>query len=202
MVENILLYSGLEKRVPGSGALVPVDIGKLIAEVLTSLREPAKEAHCTIRLIEKTTPTSMHSDPVALRLILENLLLNAIRHGVGADGGEDNEAEIRLIVDQRVFHHGLIITVEDNGPGILSREQRRIFEPFVRGEASVRAQRPGSGLGLHLVTRVVRILGGSITLESPYENTIGQIQKGYRFVVELPGTPVGKNHAEDSDHRG
>ena len=189
MVENILLYSGLEKRAPGSGALVPVDIGELIAEVLTSLREPAKEARCAIRLIEKTAPTSIRSDPAALRLILENLLLNAIRHGAGSDAEEDEAAEIRLIVEQRVFHRGSIITVEDDGPGIPSREQRRIFEPFVRAEASVRAQRPGSGLGLHLVRRVVRILGGSISLESPYENTIGQMQKGCRFVVELPGTP-------------
>ena len=202
MVENILLYSGLEKRAPGSGTLVPLDVGKLIKEVLTSLREPATEARCTIRLIEKTAPASIHSDPAALRLILENLLLNAIRHGVSSDAEEDDAAEIRLIVEQDLFNRGLLIAVEDDGSGIPSREQRRIFEPFVRGEASVRAQQPGSGLGLHLVRRLVRILGGSITLESPYENTIGQTQKGCRFVIELPGKPVGKNHAEDSDHRG
>ncbi len=200
MVENILLYSGLEKRTPGSNAAVPVDVKKLIEDVLTSLREPAKEARCTIRLTERNTPVSIHSDPAALRLILENLLLNAIRHGLPADREDEEEAEIRLIVEPRVYQHGLLITIEDDGPGIPPKEARHIFEPFVRGEASVRAQRPGSGLGLHLVRRVVRILGGSITLESPYENTIGQMQRGCRFTVDLPGTPVGKNHAEDSDH--
>ena len=202
MVENILLYSGLEKRTSGSGTLVPVDIGKLIDEVLTSLRQPAKEARCTLRLVEKNTPASIRSDPAALQLILENLLLNAIRHGVSSDAEKNDAAEIRLIVEQNLFNRGLLIAVEDDGLGIPHREQRRIFEPFVRAEASVRAQRPGSGLGLHLVRRVVRILGGSISLESPYKNTIGQMRKGCRFVVELPGTPIGKNHAEDTDHRG
>jgi signal transduction histidine kinase len=202
MVENILLYSGLEKRTPGSKAAVPVDVGKLIDEVLTSLQEPAKEARCTIRLTKTTALISIRSDPAALRLILENLLLNAIRHGLPADRRENDAAEIRLIVEQKIYQHGLLVTVEDDGPGIPPRESRRIFEPFVRGEASVRAQRPGSGLGLHLVRRVVRILGGSITLESPYENTIGQMNRGCRFTVDLPGTPEGKDHAEDSDHRG
>jgi len=202
MVENILLYSGLEKHAPGSGTFVRVDIGKLIDEVLTSLREPAKEAGCTIRLIEKTATISIHSDPAALRLILENLLLNAIRHGLPADRGEDDATEIRLIVEHGPFNSGLLMAVEDDGPGIPPREQRRIFEPFVRGEASVHAQRPGSGLGLHLVRRVVRILGGSITLGSPYRNMIGQVQRGCRFVAELPGIPAEMNHGKDSDHRG
>jgi signal transduction histidine kinase len=190
MVENILLYSGLEKRTPGSNAAVPVDVGKLVDEVLTSLREPAREAHCKIDLTARNTPVSIRSDPAALRLILENLLLNAIRHGLPADR-KGARAEIRLIVEQKVYQHGLVITVEDDGVGIPPREGRRIFEPFVRGEASVRAQRPGSGLGLHLVRRVVRILGGSITLQSPYENTIGQMNRGCRFTVDLPGTPEG-----------
>ena len=154
MVENILLYSGLEKRTPGSNAAVHVDVGKLVDEVLTSLREPAREAHCKIDLTARNTPVSIRSDPAALRLILENLLLNAIRHGLPADR-KGARAEIRLIVEQKVYQHGLFITVEDDGVGIPPREGRRIFEPFVRGEASVRAQRPGSGLGLHLVRRVV-----------------------------------------------
>jgi len=201
-VENILLYSGLERRTPGSNPVVPVDVKKLMDEVLTSLREPAKQAHCSIRLVERNTPISVRSDPAALRLILENLLLNAIRHGLPPEREEADVAEIRLIVEQKVYRHGLLITVEDDGPGIPSGEARRIFDPFVRGEASVRAQRPGSGLGLHLVRRVIRILGGSITLQSPYEQSIGQKHRGCRFTVDLPQAPEGRNHEEDTDHRG
>jgi len=200
LVENILLYSGLEKRTPAANAVVLVDLRKLLDEVLSALREPAREAHCTIRLLEANAAAPIRSDPAALRLILENLLLNAVRHGLPADRAEN--AEIRLSLRRRVYGRGLIITVEDDGPGVSHREAKRIFEPFVRGEASVRAQRPGSGLGLHLVRRVVRLLGGSISLESPYDNTIGRMQRGCRFTVELPEQPAGKSHAEDSDHRG
>lgn len=198
MVEGILLYSGLEKRTPQSAASAPVNIENLINEVVASLQEPAREARCEINLIEKTAVREIRSDPTSLRLILENLLLNATRHGLPDDRSETNPAEIRLIVEQKLFHHGLFIVVEDDGPGIPPKEARRIFEPFVRGETSIRAQRPGSGLGLHLVRRVVRILGGTITLDSPYQNAVGQMQSGCRFTVDLPGTD-SENHAEDPD---
>jgi signal transduction histidine kinase len=163
-----------------------VDTERLIAEVINSLQEPAREARSVIRLIRRTPPGKIRCDPTALRLVLENLLLNAIRHGLPDDRSADKPAEIRLIVEQKVFQGGLIIAVEDDGPGIPPREARRVFDPFVRGEASIREQRPGSGLGLHLVRRVVQILGGSITLDSPYRNAVGRTQKGCRFTVVLP----------------
>jgi signal transduction histidine kinase len=61
-----------------------------------------------------------------------------------------------------------------------------VFEPFFRGERSVSGQRPGSGLGLHLVRRVVTLLGGKVSLESPYANLAGFRQNGCRFIVILP----------------
>jgi signal transduction histidine kinase len=201
MVESILLYSGLEKnRSPRSTVSIVVDTERLIGEVVNSLQEPAREARSVIRLIRRTPPGKIRCDPTALRLILENLLLNAIRHGLPDDRSADKPAEIRLIVEQKVFQGGLIIAVEDDGPGIPPKEARRIFDPFVRGEASMREQRPGSGLGLHLVRRVVQILGGSITLDSPYRNAIGRMQSGCRFTVELPVLPdTNKENRQASD---
>ena len=206
MVESILLYSGLENRCPRSTVSILVDPQQLIAEVINSLQEPAREAASTIRLIQRTSLGQIRCDPTALRLILENLLLNAIRHGLSDDRSAENPSEIRLIAQRKVFHGALVVAVEDDGPGIPPKEARRIFDPFVRGEASIREQRPGSGLGLHLVRRVVQILGGSITLDSPYRNTIGRIQSGCRFTVELPAIPDTtpqsrqENDAEDPHH--
>jgi signal transduction histidine kinase len=207
MVESILLYSGLENnRSPESTISIIVDTKQLIAEVISSLQELAREARSTIRLIQRTAPGQIRCDPTALRLILENLLLNAIRHGLPDDRNAENPAEVRLIVEQKIFHGGLVVAVEDDGPGIPPKEARRIFDPFVRGEASIRDQRPGSGLGLHLVRRVVQILGGSITLDSPYRNAIGRTQTGCRFTVELPALPDTNQEnrreidAEDPDY--
>jgi signal transduction histidine kinase len=186
MVEGILLYSGLEKRTFQPAVAVAVNPMDLVREITTSLQEPAEKARCEIKIIEHTPPGEVYCDPTALRLIIENLLINAVYHGLPKDSG--GGAEVRLVIEGRYPRNGLVILVEDDGPGILPKEARRIFEPFVRGTASVEAQRPGSGLGLHLVRQVAGMLGGTITLESPYKNAVMQMQAGCRFILELPST--------------
>ena len=54
--------------------------------------------------------------------------------------------------------------MSDRGPGIDAAEQRRIFEPFVRGRAAAAARVPGNGLGLSIVKRVVEGHGGTVAL--------------------------------------
>ena len=76
--------------------------------------------------------------------------------------------------------------VEDEGDGIPPREASRIFEPFYRRQETVQKQVPGSGLGLHLARRIAALLGGAISLESPYLDPSGRVHRGCRFIVELP----------------
>jgi signal transduction histidine kinase len=177
MVESILFYSGLQANSARAPTLAEVDLKALLLDVSQAMGELAASRGSTVRLVADSAPETICSDATALRLLMENLVTNAIRH---ADPGE-----IRISVSRRAFD-GLRVTVEDRGPGIPPREQARIFEPFVRGERSVRDQRPGSGLGLHLVKRVAAMLGGSVMLESPYENLAGVAQPGCRFTVTLP----------------
>lgn len=177
MVESILFYSGLQANSAKAPTLADVDLKSLLLDVSHSLGELAAGRGSTLRLITESVPDVICSDATALRLILENLVTNAIRH---ADPGE-----IRLSVARRAFD-GLRMSVEDGGPGIPPCEQGRVFEAFVRGERSIKDQRPGSGLGLHLVKRVANTLGGTVTLESPYENLAGVAQQGCRFTVMLP----------------
>nr|MDJ0974683.1 ATP-binding protein [Planctomycetota bacterium] len=68
----------------------------------------------------------------------------------------------------------LRIEVEDNGPGIPGHLRRRIFRPFVTGDA----KDGGRGVGLFIVRQAVRRLGGSIRVESG--------PKGTRFGIDLP----------------
>ena len=114
-------------------------------------------------------------------------MTNAIRHGIQKEPGEGVPAEIRVKVQGKVFNRFLII-VEDDGDGVPVKEARKIFEPFYRREVSVADQKPGSGLGLHLVTRIADLLGGKVTLESPYEDIAGHLHPGCRFTVDLPTT--------------
>lgn len=177
MVEGILFYSGLQSGVPRGPALAELALGALVDEVVLPLREVAAGRGKSIEVVTQDLPSSTRSDPVALRLLLENLLMNAIHHA--------HPGPIRLVV---AVSGGTMVTmkVEDEGPGIPAREQARLFEPFTRGVRSMREQTPGSGLGLHLVRRVAGMLGGAVRLESPYAAEDGRRVAGCRFVVSLP----------------
>ncbi len=70
----------------------------------------------------------------------------------GADAGRTPAASPRL--GRRRPAGRVLIEVSDRGPGIDAAEQRRIFEPFVRGRAAAAARVPGNGLGLSIVKRV------------------------------------------------
>lgn len=118
--------------------------------------------------------------------MVENLLINAIRHGLPYDRKDsDSDIPIFLYVEYSTKKN-LIIGVEDRGEGISKVERKHIFEPFVRGEKAKERQHPGSGLGLHLVRRIPTMLDGRIFVESPYQDRSGLIRTGCRFTAEIP----------------
>ena len=99
-----------------------------------------------------------------------NLMENAIRHTpdgthiraqVAGDNGE------------------VVLTVQDDGPGVAPELRERVFERFVRGAGD---RGSSSGLGLSIVRAVAESHGGSVVLEDA--------DPGARFVVRLPGAGV------------
>lgn len=113
--------------------------------------------------------------------MLSSLVTNAVRHGGSVGRAAGVRASIRTEPDGF-----LVVSVEDDGPGIPRREQRRVFEPFYRGRRSLAEGRPGSGLGLFIVRRTAELVGGSVALQSPYVDVSGGEHAGCRFVVRLP----------------
>ena len=107
--------------------------------------------------------------PAALRRALRNLLENAAGYGARATVRVEGDecAEVRIVV-------------EDEGPGIPETELERVFEPFVRLEASRSRDTGGTGLGLAIARSIVRGHGGDIALE----NREGG---GLRATLALPG---------------
>lgn len=127
----------------------PVPIRGIVASVARAV-EPLTRRHGAV--IEADMPdVVVRVDRVRVEHALGNLLTNALTHG-----REGHRVEIRGQVD--LDAHGLTIEVLDRGPGLGTAEPYGLFEPFVRGPASLGA---GSGLGLATVASAVRAHGGT-----------------------------------------
>ena len=105
--------------------------------------------------------------PVALRRALDNVVDNAVRYGTSA--------RITLAVEPEE----LLLTVDDDGPGIATQDIARAFEPFTRLEASRNRNTGGTGLGLTIARRIVEAEGGSIAMATRPEG-------GLRVRICLP----------------
>lgn len=105
--------------------------------------------------------------PVGLRLVIDNAIVNAVRHG-GATA-------VRLAVSSSA--DGVEVTIDDNGSGVPEEERDRVFERFSRGST---ASHSGSGLGLALVAQQAELHGGTATLST---SPLG----GARLVLTLAG---------------
>ncbi|MBI1770595.1 MAG: GHKL domain-containing protein [Bacteroidetes bacterium] len=109
------------------------------------------------------------TDKSRLKIILNNLLSNAIKFH--RKSGED----LFIKVSSRVKLHSIIIKVEDNGQGIRTEFQDRIFEMFFRASETEK----GSGLGLYIAKEAAEKIGGKIQVSSEHG-------KGSTFALEIP----------------
>jgi signal transduction histidine kinase len=124
-------------------------------------------------LVLHSAAGSIEADRALLDRVLANLLDNAARHG--ASGG-------RVELSAERDSQGLLIALEDAGPGIPAHETERVFERFVRLDRSQRGS--AGGLGLALARAVARLQGGELRLEP---SRLG----GARFVWRLPHSSGG-----------
>jgi signal transduction histidine kinase len=131
------------------------------------------EANHARRLPVRTSAVSagrVRGEPRVLEQVVRNLLDNAARHG---------DSQVAVGVAQSNGH--VVLTVDDDGPGVPVPDRQRIFERFTRGDTGRARDDGGTGLGLALVRRVVDAHGGTITCE---ESPLG----GARFAVTLPSS--------------
>lgn len=121
------------------------------------------EAHRSLRTGVRLTadpggePAWVEMDALSLRRVVENIVSNAVT-AVAGEGGEVRLSVGSELVGGQPLRYRL--TVVDDGPGIPAEARDRVFEPFFTTRTG------GTGLGLAIARRLVRDVGGEITLES------------------------------------
>ena len=142
----------------------------LLEECTRNYSSLAQAASIGIRLrFDKLNGDGMtRSDPNGLKVVVNNLLGNAIKYAPGS-------SEVTL--GYRHEASQLIVFVADNGPGIPVERLSSLFDPYTRGDHD--AQISGSGLGLSIAKSIVEELGGEIWCES-------EVGKGSTFCFSIP----------------
>ncbi|WP_051246854.1 sensor histidine kinase [Nocardioides halotolerans] len=153
---------------------VEVDLVALVRDVGDSVRAEAAAADVKVRLDLPAGPLLVSGDPGELEDLVGNLLSNALKY---SDAGGSVTATAQRVVQGGTAY--VELCVADEGIGIAQEEQGRLFEEFFRSESVEARTRPGTGLGLTVVERVVRRHRGRIELES-------ELGDGTTFRVLLP----------------
>jgi signal transduction histidine kinase len=153
-----------------------VELGDVLEETVADVRPAAAAAGATI-VVEAFSPTRVACTPGALTSVLSNLLGNAVKYiGDGPDPAR------RIAVRVRDGRGAVRIEVEDNGPGLPPGSEQRVFEPFLRVNQS---NRPGIGLGLATVKKIVEAYEGRVGVDS-------RSGRGSTFWFELPKATAGE----------
>lgn len=187
MIEEMLAFAQTEGAAPAR-VEAPVVFGPWLAELRPPLEALAAARQVTLVWDVAGVPPSGRSDPEGLRLILENLVVNAVNHAYPPPGPGTGTRTVRLTLKHLVPDR-LELSVDDEGRGISPKEAKKVFEPFYRDQVSRDNQEKGSGLGLFLAQRQARRLGGDLRLESPWRRPDGIRRPGCRFVLRVPFRP-------------
>jgi PAS domain S-box-containing protein len=151
--------------------LAPTDVASVVDEVVGAIEASAPEGVLfTVDL--PTSPVAVMADRDKLRIVLGNLLDNAVKFS--PSGG-------RVTVSARQREEVVEITVADEGIGIPPAAQERVFRKFARGDGSAEVGSPGTGVGLFIVQGLVGRMNGRVWVTSAEG-------EGSRFTFELPAS--------------
>lgn len=153
-------------------------IGEIVNDLNAMFLPMAKQKNLSFDIsTAPEAPGMIETDKMRLEQILKNLLSNALKFTA--------EGAISVRFKPSGNKDILAITVKDTGIGISKEKQQLIFEAFQQADGSTRRKYGGTGLGLSISRELVKLLGGSIELESePNEGSV--------FTVYVP---VSKNAA-------
>jgi PAS domain S-box-containing protein len=157
-----------------------------IEHAVDTIRPTADAKNIRVETILDPSAGPISGDEERLQQILWNLLSNAVKFA--PKGG-------RVLVRLEAVNSQVVITVEDNGPGIAASFLPHLFERFRQADSSSTRAHGGLGLGLAIVRHLVELHGGRVRAANRQDGT------GAVFTVQLPRRPVMTGHAEPAGTR-
>ena len=174
------------------------DLEEMRDSIITLFAIPARKKGVELIVeLAPDLPSRLIGDDLRLRQILFNLVGNAVkftREGVV-------RTQISMLSRRPDTGCLLLFSVEDSGQGISDSLLPAIFEPFVQGEGSYVRRHQGAGLGLAIVGRLMRMMGGSLAIDSSDTGTTICFSLSFRIPTTTPTTTGERERAGKIGHR-
>jgi len=143
--------------------LEPADVREICGFLQMMFAQLAAVKFLDLKFEVESAPPGLLLDRLRLRQVLVNLVGNAIKF---TDQGFVR-LKMKWLPDGNDRSRGTLqIDVADSGTGISSEQREEIFKPFVQSHPRRSGENQGSGLGLHIVQRLMEMMNGTVTLES------------------------------------
>ena len=185
LVNDILDFSKIEA---GNMDINPTQyrVTDLMRYEISLMNEKIKEKELELKTsIDSATPEILVGDEIRLRQIITNLMTNAVKYT--EKGSVSLKISSEKIDEENI---NLIIEVKDTGQGIKKENLDKIFDIFTRVNIEKNRHIEGTGLGLAITAEFVRLMGGTITVDSEYG--IGSI-----FTAKIPQKVISYSGAGD-----
>jgi PAS domain S-box-containing protein len=161
----------------------PCEVSKICQESLSLTRGMLEKKKQNVEFTMHPATIKLLTDSRRLKQMLVNLLSNAIKF---TPTMRNLGLEVNLDKSQQFIR----FSVWDQGKGIKPEDMEKLFKPFTQIDSELNRMQSGTGLGLSLVQRMTKLLGGKVEVESSFG-------KGSRFTIILPYSELDISEVEN-----
>ncbi len=165
IINDILDFSKIEA---GKMEIIPVeyDLSFLINDLVNMIRTKADDKGLALKLdIDKDIPHLLFGDEVRIKQVITNILTNAVKYT------EKGSVTFKVTFDNTVTDNDIIrllVSVKDTGIGIKEEDMSKLFSQFDRIEEKRNRNIEGTGLGMSITERLLKMMDSSLEVDSVY----------------------------------
>ncbi|MBC8016651.1 MAG: HAMP domain-containing histidine kinase, partial [Sporomusaceae bacterium] len=143
------------------------EFSQLIKQIVNGLKVQFDKKKIDLKIMEQQK-VILNTDKYKLSQAIYNILTNAYKF---------TEPNGRVLLSYKVSSEELILTIEDNGPGISEEVQEKIFDAYYKRDTTINTA--GEGIGLYVAKENLTSINGSISVDS-------ELNRGSRFIISIP----------------